>query len=174
MTALPESPARTPDSRNERMSNPADIPEDDTALVSRIAERAYQFGVACATPVDPDTFDDSVMHNYYLFFIFGAILWLGDNLRPARPLDRDQKLTALAQAMSFLEPDSKEKIRALVMMVDNVDDIYAHDIMREGADAVKRLVIDKDATAVESFRELLKDESRFPRRIDPDADRVKH
>jgi len=156
------------------MSTTADSNDADTALISRIAERAYQFGVACAKPIDPKTFDDSVMHNYYLFFIFGAILWLGDNLRPARPLDRQQKLTALAQAMSFLEPGSKEKIRALVMMIDNVDDIYAHNIMREGADAVKRLIIDQDAQAVERFHELLRDESKFPRSIDPDADRIKH
>ncbi|NNF52538.1 MAG: hypothetical protein HKN59_08885 [Gammaproteobacteria bacterium] len=156
------------------MGTTDDTSDDDTALISRIAERAYQFGVACAKPVDPETFDDPVMHNYYLFFIFGAILWLGDNLRPANPLDRQQKLTALAQAMSFLEPESKEKIRALVMMVDNVDDTYAHDIMREGAAAVKRLIVDKDAQAVERFRELLQDESKFPRNIDPDADRVQH
>lgn len=149
-------------------------PEDDTALISRVAERAYQFGVACAKPVEPETFDDEVLHNYYLFFVFGAILWLGDNLRPARPLDRQQKLTALAQAMAFLEPGSKAKIRALVMMVDNVDDVYAHNIMREGADTIKRLIIGQDAEAITRFSELLEDNTNFPRTIDPDADRVKH
>lgn len=156
------------------MNNTADTNEGDTALISKISERAYQFGVACAKPVDPKRFDDPVIHNYYLFFIFGAILWLGDNLRPARPLDREQKLTALAQAMSFLEPGSKEKIRALVLMVDKVDDVYAHNIMREGAETVKRLIIDQDAQATERFSELLADAEKVPRTIDPEADRVKH
>lgn len=156
------------------MTSNADTAEDDTALISRVAERAYQFGVACAKPVEPKTFDDSVIHNYYLFFVFGAVLWLGDNLRPARPLDRQQKLTALAQAMSFLEPGSKEKIRALVMMVDRVDDVYAHNIMREGADTMKRLIVDQDAHAIKRFGELLEDEENFPRTIDPEADRLQH
>lgn len=146
----------------------------DTALVQRIAERAYQFGVACASPVKPERFDDSVIHNYYLFFVFGAVLWLGDNLRPAEPLDRQQKLAALAQAMSFLEPGSKEKIRALVLMVDKADDVYAHNIMREGAATIKRLIIDQEPEATRRFSELLEDDKNFPRRIDPEADRVKH
>lgn len=155
------------------MSSNAENNEADTALITRVAERAYQFGVACAEPVEPATFDDSIIHNYYLFFVFGAILWLGDNLRPARPLDRQQKLAALSQAMSFLEPGSKEKIRALVLMVDKVDDVYAHNIMREGAETVKRLIVNQDAQATRRFGELLKDDKKFPRTIDPDADRIK-
>ncbi len=150
--------------------NPA--PDDaDTALIAKVAQRAYEFGVACARPVAPATFDDPVTHNYYLFFVFGSILWLGDNLRPARPLDREQKLSALAQAMSFLEPGNKQKIRTLVLMVDKVDDIYAHNIMRAGADTIKRLIVDQDAGATERFKELLEDPAAMPREIDPEADR---
>lgn len=143
----------------------------DTALIAKVAQRAYEFGVACARPVAPETFDDPVIHNYYLFFVFGAILWLGDNLRPEKPLDREQKLSALAQAMSFLEPGNKQKIRTLVLMVDKVDDIYAHNTMRAGADTVKRLIIDQDASAAGGFQALLDDPAALPREIDPEADR---
>ncbi len=146
----------------------------DAELIAKVAEQAFQFGVACASPVPAETFDDPVIHNYYLFFVFGAILWLGDNLRPARPLSREQKLSALSQAMSFLEPGSKQKIRSFVLMVDRVDDVYAHNTMRAGADTVRRMFIDKDAQAAERFKELLEDPESMPREIDPDADRVQH
>ncbi len=148
--------------------------QDDLALIARIAEQAFQFGVACARPVDPDVFDDPVMHNYYLFYVFGAVLWLGDNMRPDRPLDRQQKLSALSQAMGFLEPDSKQKIRSLVLMVDKVEDDFAHDTMREGANAVKRLLVDKDENASLRFSELLRDPANFPRTIDPDSSPAEH
>lgn len=154
-------------------SNGNQAPEDDTALIARVAQRAYEFGVACARPVEPETFDDPVIHNYYLFFVFGSILWLGDNLRPTKPLDREQKLSALAQAMSFLEPGNKQKIRTLVLMVDKVDDVYAHNIMRAGADTIKRLIVDQDPGATTRFEELLQDPAAMPREIDPEADRRK-
>lgn len=156
------------------MTSETENNEADAALIARVAERAYQFGVACAEPVEPATFDDAIIHNYYLFFVFGAILWLGDNLRPERPLDREQKLAALSQAMSFLEPGSKEKIRALVLMVDKVDDVYAHNIMREGAATIKRLILEQDPQAVKRFSEILEDDENLPRTIDPEADRIKH
>jgi len=154
----------------DKATNPAS--EDDAELITKIAEQAFRFGVACARPVDPEVFDDPVMHNYYLFFVFGAVLWLGDNLRPARPLDRQQKLSALSQAMSFLEPDSKQKIRSLVLMVDKVEDNFAHNTMREGANAVKRLLVDKDQNASLRFSELLRDPANFPHTIDPESDRA--
>lgn len=158
------------------MSNDNDLaPTAETAtLIAKVADQAYQFGVACARPVDPEIFDDPVIHNYYLFFVFGAILWLGDNLRPAKPLDRQQKLSALAQAMSFLEPESKQKIRTFVLMVGQVDDVYAHNTMREGAEAFRRLTVDKDPEATHRFRELLEDPQNFPREIDPEKDRIEH
>ena len=152
----------------------SEFEDEDLALIAKIAEQAFGFGVACARPVDPEVFDDPVMHNYYLFFVFGAILWLGDNIRPARPLNHQQKLSALSQAMSFLEPESKQKIRSLVLMVGKVEDTFAHNTMREGADAVRRLLVDKDEDATLRFSELLEDPALFPHRIDPDADRIEH
>lgn len=157
----------------EDKANPS-LEDEDLALIAQVAEQAFKFGVTCARPVDPDVFDDPVMHNYYLFYVFGAVLWLGDNMRPAKPLDRKQKLSALSQAMSFLEPDSKQKIRSLVLMVDKVEDVFAHNTMREGADAIKRLLVDDDESARLRFSELLKDPANFPQEIDPEADRSTH
>ncbi len=174
---LQESTPLAGSAKNPHMADDAPVTEpddEDLALIASVAEKAFQFGVICASPIDPEVFDDPVMHNYYLFFVYGAVLWLGDTLRPAKPLDRRQKLAAMSQAMSFLEPDSKQKTRSFVLMVDKVEDIFAHNTMREGAETVRRLLVDRDKDAPLRFKELLEDPANFPRQIDPESDGVRH
>ena len=64
---------------------------DRQSVLREVISKALVFGEKSAKNVPPEIFEDLVMHDHFLFFIYGAVDALGDNER------LDKKLTAAAK-----------------------------------------------------------------------------
>lgn len=141
-------------------------PEQEQAILD-LADRAFRFGADCARDLDESLFQDEVMHTYYLFFVYGGLEWLGDNIDPASPLALDAKMTAMSVALSGFQGGDRETARGTVMMLNRAADAPALRVRQAGHDAA-RLWLDGDREgAAGIFKALLDDPEALPRDVDP-------
>ena len=144
------------------------MPDSQTPnATQQIADAAFAFGAESAKSIDPAIFDDPIMHNYFLFYIYGAVDWLGTHWQEQCVIDEQEKLDAMTQALLIMEPDKQETAQSFSLLAQKSDDKHASDIKNAGAQAIQDWLIDPDGNAAMRFSELLKLPDKFPRTVDP-------
>jgi hypothetical protein len=142
-----------------------EVTEAEQAAIATVAGRAFEFGVASASPLGDEALEDPVLHTYFLLFVFGAIEWLGDNMDTGAPLPYPHKLAAMAEALSQFGTTDRETVRGTVLMLHNAADEAALRIRAAGGDAIRRWHVDGDESATAVFDELRNDPDALPREV---------
>ncbi len=146
----------------------AQDPLADAETISAVAHKALLFGEFSAKAVGSETFEDPVMHTYFLHYIFGAIEGLSTHGSLAAPLDEDGRVNAMGQALMSFEGATREDVMATLKMVYRAQDEAALHVRAEGRAAAEAWDWGENRDAAFRFAELLKDrETHFPSEVDP-------
>lgn len=155
---------------------PAPVDPAREKHVRTVTSKALVFGETTARHLSPDMFNDEVMHTYYLFYIFGAIDALGEDLRlGGDPLNRTEKQAAMAEVMAAFGTATREQIIATVRLLVRSADEAAVNIKNAGKDAAIAWDWGDNDEATRHFSELMKNPANFPRHVEqrlqsPDQD----
>ena len=92
-------------------------PLADAETITAVAGKALLFGEFSAKAVGADTFEDPVMHTYFLHYIFGAIEGLSVHGSLAAPLNEDGRVNAMGQALMTFEGSTREDVTGTLKML---------------------------------------------------------
>jgi hypothetical protein len=146
-----------------------DTPDTDSVrqeAVSLVARKALLFGEFSAKAAGDETFEDPVMHTYFLHYIFGAIEALGCHGSLPVELEEGDRVNAMGQALMTFEGSSREDVMGTLKMLYRATDAAAVHIREEGRKAAEQWDWGENRDAVFHFVELLKDEENFPREVE--------
>ena len=110
--------------------------------------------------------EDQVMHDYFLFFIYGAVDALGDDERLQEKLTAAEKLATMAEALVAFGTATEEQIVAKVNVLDRSADDAALAIKSAGREAAIDWAWGENDQATEKFAALLEDPANFPREVE--------
>jgi hypothetical protein len=136
-------------------------PLADAETITAVAGKALLFGEFSAKAVGADTFEDPVMHTYFLHYIFGAIEGLSVHGSLAAPLNEDGRVNAMGQALMRFEGTTREDVIATLKMIYRAQDEAALRVRSEGRAAAEAWDWGENRDAVLRFAELLKDRNRY-------------
>lgn len=146
----------------------AQDPLNDAETIAAVAQKALLFGEFSAKAVGSETFEDPVMHTYFLQYIFGAIEGLSGHASLAQPLGEDGRVNAMGQALMSFEGATREDVMATLKMVYRARDEAALHVRAEGRAAAEAWDWGNNRDAVYRFAELFKDrEAHFPAEVEP-------
>ena len=142
-------------------------PLADAETITAVAGKALLFGEFSAKAVGADTFQDPVMHTYFLHYIFGAIEGLSVHGSLAAPLNEDGRVNAMGQALMRFEGTTREDVIATLKMIYRAQDEAALRVRSEGRAAAEAWDWGENRDAVLRFAELLKDrDTYFPSEVE--------
>lgn len=154
-----------------QMVSGQDAPEDhpaDAEALNKVANMALLFGESSAKAVGSDTFEDPVMHTYFLHYIFGAIKALGQHESLDRPFGEDDRVNAMGCALMSFEGATREEVMSTLQMIYRATDDAALRIREEGRHAAEAWNGGENQDPVFRFAELLKDrDANFPAEVEP-------
>lgn len=141
-------------------------PADRESVLRDVTSKALVFGEESAKNVPPEIFADPVMHDYFLFFIYGAVDALGDDERLQEKLTAAEKLATMAEALVAFGTATEEQIVAKVNVLDRSADDAALAIKSAGREAAIDWAWGENDRATEKFAALLEDPANFPREVE--------
>ncbi len=142
-------------------------PLTDAESIAAVAGKALLFGEFSAKAVGADTFQDPVMHTYFLHYIFGAVEGLSVHGSLAAPLDEDGRVNAMGQALMRFEGTTREDVIGTLKMIYRAQDAAALHVRSQGRAAAEAWDWGENRDAVFRFAELLKDrETNFPSEVE--------
>jgi hypothetical protein len=142
-------------------------PLADAETITAVAGKALLFGEFSAKAVGADTFEDPVMHTYFLHYIFGAIEGLSVHGSLAAPLNEDGRVNAMGQALMRFEGTTREDVIATLKMIYRAQDEAALRVRSEGRAAAEAWDWGENREAVFRFAELLGDrDTYFPAEVE--------
>jgi hypothetical protein len=144
----------------------ADTGSGRQEAVSAVAHKALLFGEFSAKAAGPQTFEDPVMHTYFLHYIFGAVKALAANPELASRLDDDDAVNAMGTALMTFENSSREEVVGTLKMLYRARDEAALKIQEEGRRAAESWNWGENSEATFRFLELTRDSSNFPREVE--------
>lgn len=132
-----------------------------------VAHKALVFGELSAKAAGPETFDDPVMHTYFLHYIYGAIAGLASHDSVPAELSGEDRVNAMGQALMQFENATRDQVMATLKMLYRAQDEAALKIQEAGREAAERWDWGGNAEAVRHFAGLLEDpEGNFPREVE--------
>ena len=140
--------------------------DDRESVLRDVTSKALVFGEQSAKNVAPEIFDDPVMHNYFLFFIYGAIDALGNEDRLDDKLNLAEKQATMAEALAAFGTATQEQIVATVKLLERSADDAALAIKLAGHDAATAWAWGENEEATQRFVTLLEDPANFPREVE--------
>lgn len=144
----------------------ADTESARQETISVVAHKALLFGEFSAKAAGHQTFEDPVMHTYFLHYIFGAIKALaGRSELPVR-LTEDDTVNAMGTALMSFETSTREDVVGTLKMLYRAQDEAAIRIQDEGRKAAEAWDWGENRDAVFRFLELIRDPSNFPREVE--------
>lgn len=146
-----------------------DTPDTESVrqeTISLVARQALLFGEFSAKAAGDETFEDPVMHTYFLHYIFGAIDALGGHGSLPVQLEGGDRVNAMGQALMTFEGSTREDVMGTLKMLYRAKDAAATHVREEGRKAAEQWDWGQNRDAVFRFAELLKDESNFPREVE--------
>lgn len=143
----------------------ADDEQDEPTLI-RVANKALSFGRAAAQPIGEETFQDPVMHHYFLLFMSGVVDVLGEDQVLDEKLDDIDKKRAMANMLMTFGTASADRIVDMVKLLDDSHDESAQNIKAQGREAARAWAWGKNGAATSRFHELMKDPENFPREVE--------
>jgi hypothetical protein len=148
-----------------------DAPQDplaDAETIAAVANKALLFGEFSAKAVGGETFEDPVIHTYFLHYVFGALEALSSHPSLPAPLDEDGRVNAMGQALMSFEGATREDVMATLKMIYRARDEAALRVRDEGRRAAEAWDWGENRDAVYRFAELLADrETNFPAEVEP-------
>jgi hypothetical protein len=147
-----------------------DFADTDSArqeAISKLAHQALLFGEFSAKAAGHDTFEDPVMHTYFLHYIFGAAKALAGHAALGLTLDEEDVVNAMGRALMTFEGTTRQDVMGTLKMLYRARDDAALKIQSEGLEAAERWDWGENRDAVFHFAELMKDEANFPREVPP-------
>ncbi|MCH9025514.1 MAG: hypothetical protein IIA05_00160 [Proteobacteria bacterium] len=143
-----------------------DAADDRESVLREVTSKALVFGEKSAKNVPPEIFSDLVMHDYFLFFIYGAVDALGDDESLKEKLTAAEKLATMAETMVAFGTATEEQIVATVKLLDRAVDDAALTIKSAGREAAIDWAWGENEQATERFAALLEDPTNFPREVE--------
>ncbi|MCZ6559397.1 MAG: hypothetical protein O6931_00715 [Gammaproteobacteria bacterium] len=140
--------------------------DDRESVLRDVTSKALVFGEQSAKNIAPEIFSDPVMHNYFLFFIYGAIDALGDHDRLDEKLNMAEKQATMAEALAAFGTATQEQIVATVKLLERSADEAAIAIKLAGHDAATAWAWGENEEATQRFVSLLEDPANFPREVE--------
>lgn len=131
-----------------------------------VARKALVFGELSAKAAGAETFDDPVMHAYFLHYVFGAIKALAASADLPTALGEEDAVNAMGAALMSFEGTTQEDATGTLKMLYRARDEAALRIQDEGRAAAESWDGGANEDAVFRFVELMKDESNFPREVE--------
>lgn len=136
------------------------------SVLREVTSKALVFGEKSAKNVPPEIFEDQVMHDYFLFFIYGAVDALGDDERLKEKLNAAEKQATMAEALAAFGTATEEQIVARVKLLERSADEAALAIKSAGREAATEWASGENDQATERFVALLEDPANFPREVE--------
>lgn len=130
-----------------------------------VAHKALLFGEFSAKAAGENTFDDPVMHNYFLHYIFGAVKALATSPELPTPLDEEDSVNAMGAALMTFEGSTREDVMGALRVLYRANDAATLRIQDEGRAAAGSWDGSEGDDSVFRFLELMKDEANFPREV---------
>ena len=112
-----------------------DTGSDRNSVISQVARKALLFGEFSAKYVGGDTFDDPVMHTYFLFYVYGAVKALGQHESLDAKLTDEDDVNAMGRALLTFENTSREDVMGTLKLLYRAQDPAALRIRDEGRKA---------------------------------------
>lgn len=139
----------------------------DAETIAAVANKALLFGEFSAKAVGAETFEDPIMHTYFLHYIFGAVEGLSGHASLPAPLSEDGQVNAMGQALMSFEGATREDVMATLKMIYRAQDEAALKVRTEGRRAAESWDWGENRDAVFRFAELFKDrEANFPSEVE--------
>ncbi len=135
--------------------------------IGAVVEKTLVFGETSAQHVGVETFNDQIMHTYFLFFIYGALDALSATEELGVILTDAEKASAMSEALLSFGTTSNEQIIATIRMLQRAHDDAALKIKQSGADAAREWKWGTNEAATRRFLELMDDPENFPREVAP-------
>ncbi|MCH8930771.1 MAG: hypothetical protein IIA98_07640 [Proteobacteria bacterium] len=146
--------------------NRHDASANRESVLREVTSKALIFGEKSAKNVPPEIFEDLVMHDYFLFFIYGAVDALGDDERLNEKLNAAEKQATMAEALVAFGTATKAQIVAKVKLLERAADDAALAIKSAGREAATDWAWGENEQATERFAALLEDPANFPREVE--------
>lgn len=165
----PRHRARTPRQNNHMVTDDTTTADSDDReqILRTVTSKALIFGESSAKKMPTETFDDPVMHTYFLFYVFGALESLGEDLRlGAASLSEAEKQAAMAEALAAFGTATKEQILGTIKLLVRSSDAAAIKIRNAGKDAAIDWDWGDNDEASSVFADLMKDPDNFPRDVE--------
>ena len=140
--------------------------DDRESVLRDVTSKALVFGEKSAINVPQDVFADPVMHDYFLFFIYGAVDALGDDEGLDEKLNAAEKQATMAEALAAFGTATEEQIVARVKLLERSADDAALAIKSAGREAATEWASGENDQATERFVALLEDPANFPREVE--------
>ncbi|KPK58232.1 MAG: hypothetical protein PVG57_06470 [Gammaproteobacteria bacterium] len=145
----------------------ADTESARQETISLVAQKALLFGEFSAKAAGHQTFEDPVMHTYFLHYVFGAIKALAGHSELSARLSEDDTVNAMGIALMSFENSSREEVLSTLKMLYRAKDEAAVRIQEEGRQAAEAWNWGENRDAVFRFVELMRDPANFPREVEP-------
>ena len=143
-----------------------DTTDDRESVLRHVTSKALIFGEKSAKNIPPEVFADPVMHNYFLFFIYGAMDALGDDESLNEKLNSAEKQATMAEALAAFGTATEEQIVATVKLLERSADDAALAIKSAGREAAIDWAWGENDEATGRFGDLLEDPANFPREVE--------
>lgn len=146
--------------------DPTDTGSARNEAIAKVSHKALLFGEFSAKAAPSDTFEDPIMHTYFLHFIYGAIESLGQHPELPEQLDEEARVNAMGMALMTFEETTREDVMGTLKMLYRATDEPALKIRDEGRKAAADWGWGDNTDATLRFAELMKDESNFPKEVE--------
>ena len=135
--------------------------------IRRVVHKTLVFGELSAKAVGGEAFEDPVVQTYFLHYVFGAVMALGEHGSLTEALSEEERVNAMGSALMTFEDTTREDVMRTLKMIYQARDDAALDVQAEGRLAATRWDFGANGEATQRFSELLAEPGRLPREVEP-------
>jgi hypothetical protein len=134
--------------------------------VQRVVHKTLVFGELSAKAAGGEAFEDEVTQTYFLHYVFGAVMALGEHPSLSRALSEEERVNAMGSALMTFEDATSEDVMGTLKMIYRAQDEPALNMQAEGRKAATAWDFGANEAATRRFTELLADPSSMPREVE--------
>ena len=135
--------------------------------IRQVVHKTLVFGELSAKAAGGEVFEDPVIQTYFLHYVFGAVMALGEHDSLSRALSEEERVNAMGSALMTFDDATREDVMGTLMMICRARDDAALDVQAEGRQAAASWDFGANGEATRRFSELLADPDRLPREVEP-------
>jgi hypothetical protein len=132
----------------------------------RVVHKTLVFGELSAKAAGGEVFEDPVIHTYFLHYVFGAVMALGEHDSLTQALSEEERINAMGSALMTFEDATRENVMGTLKMIYQARDGAALDVQAEGRQAASHWDFGANGDATQRFAELLAEPDRLPREVE--------